>query len=134
MTTPHRKGQAPSGQKRNSLNTKDRHTLNQWIAAHAGDLDGLTEADIVARCTAGTGLVLTWANVTTAQEATGAVFAPKPRRPVKPIAPELPLVTVLPSDTEAHRAAVLAELRDTNTLLRELLEEFRHCWRHGNAG
>ena len=128
MTTPHRKGQAPSGQKRNSLNTKDRHTLNQWIAAHAGDLDGLTEADIVARCTAGTGLVLTWANVTTAQEATGAAFAPKPRRPVKPVAPELPLPP--PSqDIDAHRAEVLAELRDTNALLRELLEEFRHCWR-----
>lgn len=52
---------------------------------------------------------------------------------LKPPPDQLPLVA--PVEVEAHRAAVMAELRETNTLLRESnalqreqLELLRSCW------
>lgn len=81
MATSHRKGTGKNV--RNQLESRDRHTLNVWVAAHAADLDDQPEAEIVARASAGTGLTLTIANILTARDATGAQFEVRKQRPAR---------------------------------------------------
>ena len=98
MKNSRTKGKSATGLTRNQLDSKSMFQLGLYLVANAAKLDGLPEEEIVRIVGLGTALTVTWANIATAQGASGAVFTPKPKRPERTQQPELPLRGVREAD------------------------------------